>query len=191
MVAKSTKENLFPGQRESEKVLLVIHKHWWTLLYPMGKGLLVFFFSLLLPLWWQTFGAFLFGSRALVFVYLAWLVFWVSYVVYQYLVWQADRTIVTTERLVDFQVKGLAHKQMREVALDQINEITYVIRGWGATLFRFGEVIVRSVIGELTLDFTPSPDKIQSRLTALVEEATKNPPVTVEELVDFIKEHRI
>jgi len=191
MIAKVKHVAFFPGHRESEKVLFIIHKHWWTLLYPLSKGLLVFLISLFLPLWWRTLGAFLFSANLLICLYLAWLIFWVGYIVYQYLVWQQDRTIVTTERLVDFEVKSLAHKQVREVALDQVSEITYVVKGWGATLFKFGDVIVRSPLGEMVLDFTPAPDRTQSQLTALVEEATKEPPVTVEELVDFLKERRL
>jgi hypothetical protein len=92
---------------------------------------------------------------------------------------------------VDFNVKSMAHKEMREVALDQIAEITYVVRGWGATFFRFGSIIVRSGLGELPLDFVPHPEEVQSQLAVLVKEATKDPPVTVDELVDFIKEHRL
>ncbi len=181
---------LFPSHRESEAVIWVIHKHWLLLAYPLGKTLAVFLFSLFLPLWWKALGLFLFSFNFLIFLYLLWLVFWAGYSVYQYLVWQADRAIITSERIIHFATRSLANRRMQEVALEQVQEITYLVRGWGAALLRFGDVIIRSHLGEMVLERVPFPDRIQSQLTLLVKEVTEEPPVTVEELVKFLKEHR-
>ncbi len=181
----------FVGQREDEEVVLVLFKHWYMVVAPMLKAILIILISFVIPIW-LNFANFIFSYGLTTLIYYLWLVFWIGYMIYQYINWYRDRFIITTQRLINVDQRGMLHRQVAEVELERVQNITHVIRGVAATMFNFGTVIVQSAgASDLTLEQGANPALVQEDITRLVKEITAEKPVTAAELIEFIKDRRI
>ena len=181
----------FVTQKPDEKPVLILRKHWFVLAWPFFKGVLMVVLAVfLLTIGKVTF--YIFNSIYLTFLYLAWTVFWVNYLIYEYLNWYRDRFIITNKRVVNIDQRSLFKRRVSEIELDRIQDISHEINGVMATSFGYGTVIISSGSGDnIELREIPEPAAIQDIIYKLVKDATKEPPVTVNELVDFIKKQRI
>ena len=180
----------FIGQRESERMEIVLFKHWYFIVAPIIKALGIILLSFAVPMWlhWT---AWIFSYGLTTALYYFWMVFWIGYMVYAYINWYRDRFIITSERIIDIDQRGLFSRKVSEVELDKIQNITHVVEGVFATMFNFGTVIVQSAgANDLTLDQIADPAGVQEDITSLVKTAAAEKPVTAEDLIDFIKNNR-
>jgi len=181
----------FLGQREDEEVVLIMFKHWFVVVAPMLKAIIIILLSFAIPIWLH-FAKFIFTYGITTVLYYFWMVFWVGYMVYQYINWYRDQFIITTQRLINIDQRSLLHRRVAEVELDKIQNITHIIKGLSPTMFNFGTVIVQSAgANDLMLEQISNPALIQEDITRLVKEATADKSVTATELIDYIKDHRI
>jgi len=190
---ESKKSNLdkdFTGQRADEEVILVLKKYWFTLFWPFLKGGLFILIALLLP-YSKSIGYYIFNSSVIAFIYLAWMVFWVSYLAYEYLNWYRDQFIITDQRIINIDQKSLFKRRVSELELDRIQDVSHEVHGMFATALDYGDVILQSAGSEnIVISEVAQPARLQEIIVKLVKEANDSPPVTVDELVDFIKDHR-
>jgi len=180
----------FIGQRESERVESVLFKHWYMLALPLLKALGITVLSLGIPIWlhWSSF---IFSYGLSTILYYGWLVFWIAYMVYAYTNWYRDRFIVTSERIVDVDQRGLFSRKVSEVELIKVQNITHTVEGPAATMFNFGTVIIQSAgANDVVLDRVADPAGVQEEITQLVKAANAGSAVTAEELIEFIKTNR-
>lgn len=194
MTEESTKKsNLnkeFQGQREDEKVILILQKYWFALAWPFTKGFIFIVLALILPSI-KGVGYYIFNSGPLAFVYFAWIIFWGSYLAYEYLNWYRDKFIITDQRIINIDQKSLFTRRVSELELDRVQDVSHEIKGAFATALNFGDVVVQSAGSEhMELTDISNPTELQDIIVRLVKKATETPPVTVNELVDFIKDHR-
>jgi len=190
IIKQSNKNKEFQGQREDEKIILIIKKYWFILFWPVLKGLTLILIALIL-LYVKSVGYYIFNSGAIAFLYLTWIVFWLSFIAYEYLNWYRDRFIITDHRIINVDQKSLFKRKVSELELDKIQDVSHEIRGMFATALNFGDVILQSAGSEnIILADIAKPADMQDIVVKLVKEANAGPPVTVDELVDFIKEHR-
>ena len=180
----------FPTQKPDERPVLILHKHGFVLAWPFFKGAALIVIAAFLPVIGRL-GYYIFNSAPLTFFYLAWIVFWASYLLYEYLNWYHDRFIITDKRVVNIDQKSLFKRRVSEIELERIQDISHEINGVMATSFNYGTVLISSAGGDkIELRDIPEPAEVQDIIYKLVKEATKQPPVTVDELVDFIKKQR-
>jgi len=181
----------FPTQKPDEQAILILRKHWFVLAWPFFKGVLFIVIAAFLPIVGKI-GYYIFNSAPLTFLYLAWIVFWASYILYEYLNWYRDKYIISDKRVINIDQKSLFKRRVSEIELERIQDISHEINGVMATSFNYGIVIISSGSGDnIELREIPQPAAVQDIIFKLVKEATKEPPVTVDELVDFIKKQRI
>ena len=109
----------FVGQREDEEVVLVLFKHWYMVVAPMLKAILIILISFVIPIW-LNFANFIFSYGLTTLIYYLWLVFWIGYMIYQYINWYRDRFIITTQRLINVDQRGMLHRQVAEVELERV-----------------------------------------------------------------------
>ncbi|MBU1092387.1 PH domain-containing protein [Patescibacteria group bacterium] len=180
----------FSTQKPDEKIILILRKHWFILAWPFFKGVVLILLILFMPLFGKL-GFYIFNSAFLTFVYLAWMIFWGNYIVYEYLNWYRDRFIITTQRVVNIDQKSMFRRRVSEIELDHIQDISHEINGVSATSFKFGNVILSSTGDDnIELRDIPQPAEVQDLLVKLVKDAMRGGAVTAEELVDFIKQQR-
>ena len=155
---KSNLNKEFFGQRVDEEVVLILQRHWFVLAWPFFKGVLFIAFALILPAIGKV-GFYIFNSGVIAFVYIAWLIFWVSYLAYEYINWYRDRFIITNQRIVNVDQRSMFSRRVSELEFDRVQDIA-------------------------------RPAELQDIIVRLVKEATADPPVTAEEMIDFIKNNR-
>ncbi|MFA5270083.1 MAG: PH domain-containing protein [Patescibacteria group bacterium] len=180
----------FFGQRADEEVILILQRHWFVLAWPFLKGILFIAFALIMPAIGKV-GFYIFNSGVIAFVYIVWLIFWVSYLAYEYINWYRDRFIITNQRIVNIDQRSMFSRRVSELEFDRVQDIAHEVRGVFAAALNFGDVIIQSAGSkDMTIQDIARPAELQDIIVRLVKEATAEPPVTAEEMIDFIKKNR-
>lgn len=151
----------FDGQKPQEKILLVIHRHWFDilsqffLLFLMLLLLLGSFF--VLPLIFPTLledqglNVFLFVED--IFFMFLWIMSFLIWVDYYFDVW-----IVTDCRIVNIEQKGLFSRIVSELQLENIQDITTDVKGVIATFLNYGNLYVQTAAEMERFVFRNIPD---------------------------------
>lgn len=157
---KDTESNkYFEDQFENEEVLFVFRKH----PVVMRKGLVLGCLGPLvgvLPTALKPelgFGYF-FGGLGLGFL-LGLLLFFPSWIGWYYSVF-----IVTDQRLIQITQKGLFHRSVVDLGLQQIQMVNYEIAGLQQTLLGFGTIMMQTYVGDLVIHEIHHPARIQKKL---------------------------
>ena len=151
----------FKGQRENEIILSVIHRHWFDIathfiLIVMFTGFLgAAFFAL--PSVLSQSG--LFANAAIIlfiqntFLLLLWLYAFLVWIDYYFDVW-----IITNERVINIEQKGLFVRSVSELKFSRIQDVTSEVRGMLPTILNFGDVKVQTASDEDFFLFRQVPD---------------------------------
>lgn len=165
MSKDTTKQQLdFDGQRDGEQLLFVFRRH----IIAMRKGfyglLIPFAISAIPPLIWQdTLELFLLPIGGLV---LGSLIF-----SYHFIMWYFTIYIVTDQRLRQITQKGFFGKDVVELRLSKIQNISYNIPGFSGEIFGFGTIVIQTFVGDLVIHKVEHPDKIYNKLQDAVSAA--------------------
>ncbi len=169
--SENNKDKYFADQMDDEDVLLVFRKH----PVVMRKGLVIASVVLLVPVLYTGIltyikknnppsVTFFFGSLILGVV-LAILVMLPSWIAWYYSVY-----IVTTQRLIQITQKGLFHKSVVDVGINQIQMVNYEIAGLQETLLGFGTIMMQTYLGDLVIHDVHHPAQIQKKLLGILRE---------------------
>ncbi len=141
----------------NEKVLLVLHKHWIILF----SKIVVFTFLLLVP--FIGTGLFAYAEIPIPFatttVLFGFLVYTMIIVLMIFLVWMDyyfDTWIITTQRIIDIEQRGLFNREMSEFMLIHVEDVTIEIPGIIATLMKFGNITIQTA-GEQSFQIRQVP----------------------------------
>jgi len=151
----------FKGQEEKEMVLLVLHRHWFDILSQflvmVGMLLLLFGSFAILPSIFPTIGRganrnlFLFIEN--LFFMLTWIMLFLVWVDYYFDVW-----IVTDNRIVNIEQKGLFSRVVSELELEKIQDITTDVKGVIPTFLNYGDLQVQTAAEQERFLFHNIPD---------------------------------
>ena len=161
-----TANEVFEGQHEGEEILFVFRRH----IIAMRKG----FYALLVPfvitsipplIWQQNLTLFLLpiGGLLLGLIFFA----------YYFVMWYFTVYIVTSERIRQVTQKGLFGKDVVELRLAKIQNISYNIPGFTGEVFKFGTIVIQTFVGDLVIHKVEHPSEIYNKLQDAVHEATK------------------
>lgn len=137
----------FRGQHEGEEVIRVIHRHWFNLLSHflavIAFAILIAMSFLSLPVIFpetldpDNYRAFSFVQNTLLmFVWLYTFLIWIDY--------YFDVWIVTTERIINIEQRGLFVRHMSELNLAQVQDVTTEVKGIIPTIFNYGDVYIQT-----------------------------------------------
>ena len=166
----------FQGQHENEQVLRVIHRHWFNIIVHFSVVIFSGFFVIgslsILPL---LSPAGLPGTSAL-FHFIqntALLSLWL----YCFLVWidyYLDVWIVTNERIVNIEQKGLFSRHISELRFSKVQDVTSSANGLIATILNFGDVYVQTAAEQERFIFRQvgNPFAIKDEIMRLARDAT-------------------
>lgn len=151
----------FQGQRENEDVLRIIHRHWFNIILQyIGIGcatvLLVVIFSVLpkaAPITADALPPLLLLFLLNTFLLFIWLYVFLIWVDYYFDVW-----IITNERIVNIEQKGLFNREVSELQFSRIQDVTSVVDGFIPTILNFGDVYVQTAAEEERFVFRQIPD---------------------------------
>lgn len=163
-MAKKT-DKYFDDQFDDEEVLLVFRKH----PVVMRKGLVIALVGPLIGVIPAAvkptlgFGWF-FGGLAggLILGLLLYVPSWIA--------WYYSVFIVTDQRFIQITQKGLFHRSVVDIGLNQIQMVNYEIAGLQETLLGFGTIMVQTYMGDLVIHDLHHPAKIQKKMIHILRD---------------------
>lgn len=154
----------FEGQREGEKLLFVFRRH----IIAMRKGFYLLLGPLAItsipPLIWQT-------KLELFLLPVAGLIIGLILFAYHFLMWFYTYYIVSDQRLRQITQHGFFGKDVVELQLSKIQNISYTVPGFSGEVFKFGTIVIQTYVGDLVIHNVEHPDKIYNKLQDAVQHA--------------------
>lgn len=154
-------ETLNLEKHEGEQIIMVVRRHWFNILQNLLSVLIMAGFLvasfLYLPLLFPTLsksaasGLFLFGET--VFAMVIWIIFFLIWIDYYFDVW-----IVTNRRIINIEQKGLFSREVSELKLEKIQDISTEVLGVIPTFLNYGDVYIQTAAEQERFIFRRVPD---------------------------------
>jgi len=156
-------QKYFDDQLDGEEVLYVFHKH----PIVMRKGLILFMLSLLagtLPSLLNPEYIFFFGGLGIGMIVgiILFSPFWIT--------WHFSIFIFTNQRLIQITQKGLFHRSVVDMGLNQIQMVNYQVSGIQETLLGSGTIMMQTFVGDLIIHDIHHPAKVQKHILEILRE---------------------
>lgn len=168
MADRSDPEEQFEGQHSDEKVVFVFRRH----IIAMRKGfyglLIPFALSSIPPLIWQT-------NLELFLLPIGGFIIGLIIFAYHFVTWYFTVYIVTNERIRQVTQIGLFGKDVVELRLAKIQNISYNIPGFSGEIFKFGTIVIQTFVGDLVIHMVERPSQTYTKLQDAVHRATRDP----------------
>jgi uncharacterized membrane protein YdbT with pleckstrin-like domain len=84
--------------------------------------------------------------------------------------WYFSVFILTNQRFIQITQKGLFHRSVADISLQQIQAINYEIDGMEQTLLGFGTIKMQTYVGDLVMHDIHHPAKTQRRIVEILRE---------------------
>lgn len=164
-----------PNPEAGEKVELLLRRHSLmslgsSLVYLLLLGVpfvLTWFMQTQFPeLWQQSFAEPLVALATSVYV-LSVLLFWYA----NFLDYWLDVWVVTTERIISVEQKGLFARNFSEQRLYRVQDVSSSVKGFLPTMLHYGDIVAQSAGAEQTtiLRQVPRADVVARRILELAE----------------------
>lgn len=136
-------------------MLLVIRRHWVVLAGPLAVSAVLLAIpplaAALAPLVFPALGEP--PPKALITFGLAiYLLGLMAYALLRWLDYYLDVWIITTQRIIDIEQRGLFNREISEISLERVQNVTVEIPGFLATVLKFGNLKIQTAgAGEFTI----------------------------------------
>jgi len=165
----------FDGQRDGEVVLFVFRRH----MIAMRKGFYMlvvpFALSAIPPLIWSYY-------LELFLLPIAGLLLGLLLFSYHFVLWYFTVYIVTSQRIRQVTQKGFFGKDVIELRLSKVQNISYNVPGLSGEMFKYGTIVIQTFVGDLVINNVEHPDRIYNKLQDAVDNASENQG-TYEEII--------
>jgi len=156
-------DKYFEDQFEDEEVLFVFRKH----PIVMRRGFILAMLAILLgtvpSLFKPEYSVYFMGLGAgCVLGALLMLPGWIG--------WWFSVFIITDQRLIQITQKGLFHRSVIDMRLNQIQMINYEVSGIQETLLGFGTIMMQTYVGDLVIHEIHHPARIQKKLLEILRQ---------------------
>jgi len=156
----------FEGQRPGEKVLFVFRRH----IIAMRKGFYLLLIPLVItsipPLIWQT-------NLELFLLPVGGLALGLVLFLYHYVMWYFTIYLVTNQRIRQVTQKGVFGKDVVELRLSKIQNISYNIPGFSGEILGYGTIVIQTFVGDLVIRNVEHPEKTYNKLQDAVANAVE------------------
>ncbi|MFA5986723.1 MAG: PH domain-containing protein [Parcubacteria group bacterium] len=159
----------FTSQNPNEQIIRIIHRHWFNIVIqfmPIYALLGTMFLSIIL--YPYIFTEFIDEGAKTLFYFLQTffaLLMWI----YGFVIWfdyYLDIWIMTTERIVNVEQKGLFSRQVSELKYRSIQDVSTEVKGFFPTIFNFGDLTVQTAAEQSRFIFRSvgNPYEIKSQI---------------------------
>ncbi|HYF05341.1 MAG TPA: hypothetical protein VEA59_04175 [Patescibacteria group bacterium] len=154
-------KELFPGLRPEEKIYIVVREHWVLLLLKVLVWVLLVVIGLLF--WYYVPAQFVelqSGTPAIIVSLISqvYVLFLAVYLFLVFVMYYLNIHIITSERIVDIDQKGLFHHRISELHIEKMEDATSEVKGVLGTLFNYGDVYIQTAGNTEHFDFENVPD---------------------------------
>lgn len=164
---KDYKNYTFNGQRQDESVLFVFRRH----MIVMRKG----FYLLLIPL---VIGAIPPLIRPddlkMLLLPVAGLGIGLILFFYHFILWYFSIYIVTDRRIRQTTQLSFFGKEVVELRLSKIQNISFKVPGLTGELFKFGTIVIQTFAGNLVIKNVEKPEEITNKLNEAVDKINES-----------------
>lgn len=151
----------FKGQKEGEKILLIVRRHWFNITRQFIYIFLAFILLLaalvylpgLFDILKTTSGYLLFLLLLNFAALLIWIISFIVWIDYYFDVW-----IITSKRVVNIEQRGLFIRHVSELEHENVQDITTEVKGFIPTMLNYGEVFIQTAAKKERFLFHSVPD---------------------------------
>ena len=93
---------------------------------------------------------------------------------YHMIMWYFTIYIVTDQRIRQVTQKGFFGRDVVELRLSKIQNISYNIPGFSGEIFKFGTIVIHTYVGDLVIHNVENPDEIYDKLQSAVNNVIEN-----------------
>jgi len=86
--------------------------------------------------------------------------------------WYFTIYIVTDQRIRQITQHGFFGKDVVELGLSKIQNISYNIPGFSGEMFSYGTIVIQTLVGDLVINKVQHPDEIYNKLQDAVSMAS-------------------
>lgn len=164
-VVKTQKHKYFEDQFDDEEVLYVFRKHPIVMRKGLVLGMLGPLVGIIPAAIKPDLGfGFFFGGLAAGII-LGLILFFPSWIG-----WHFSVFIITDQRFIQITQKGLFHRAVADISLNQIQSVNYEISGLQETLLGFGTIKMQTYVGDMVIHDIHHPAKTQKKLLNILRE---------------------
>ena len=168
----------FPNQKPNEHVLMFLRRHWIAVLQIIATNLFLAIFPLVFYVGVSNYTTILETEVYQAFFTLlvsAFYLFVVLFAFSNFVDYYLDVWIVTNQRIINIEQKGLFSRIVSEKDLGQMQDITSEVDGFWATLLNFGNVHIQTAGEKERFVFkqVPFASEVSRRISNLVAEYNK------------------
>lgn len=169
--AADAKQKYFPNQFDDEEVLFVFRKH----PIVMRRGLIWGSLGLLVGPLYTLILTYAHPNNvpSMNFFYLSFLLSLVLAAILffpSWMSWHFSVFVVTDQRFIQITQKGLFHRSVVDMGLNQIQMVNYEVSGLQETLLGFGTIMMQTFVGDLLIHYIHHPAKIQKKLLEILRD---------------------
>lgn len=84
--------------------------------------------------------------------------------------WYYSIFIVTNQRFIQITQKGMFHRSVVDIALNQVQMVNYEVSGFQQTLLGFGTIMMQTYMGDLVIHDVHHPAKTQKKLLGILRD---------------------
>lgn len=156
----------FPGQYPDEEIILIRRRHPIVLLSHIIFMILMIFVPFIVYFSLSSFfGVKISGVLWQLFLFLTGLYYFlVCAIIFRIIIdYYLDVWIVSNQRLIAIEQKGLFNRVITEVRYNRIQDITSQVLGFIPTFFRFGNISIQTAAEQERMVFKQIPHPIETR----------------------------
>jgi|ERR1700741_1565460 len=167
-------QKYFTDQMDDEEVLYVFRKH----PIVMRKGIIIWAIAMLVGPLYTVLLTIIYANNpekypspsfffislivSLVLSVVVFFPFWIA--------WNYSVFIVTDQRFIQITQKGLFHRSVVDVGLNQIQMVNYEVAGLQETLLGYGTIMMQTYMGELLIHDVHHPAHIQKKMLKILRD---------------------
>ncbi|MFA7314596.1 MAG: PH domain-containing protein [Candidatus Magasanikbacteria bacterium] len=166
-------------QKDYEKIVFILHRHPLTFLPIIGLFIVLMIIPIVLYFLLNNLFPDVLANTE---IYTSFMLFSSVYYLSTYLFFYGrfidfylDMWIVTNDRIVDIEQHSLFHREITELDLYRIQDVTASIQGVFATIFQYGDVTIKTASSTSSIIFrnVSNPNHIREQLINLADEDRK------------------
>jgi len=143
----------FDTHEEGEKIYLLLRSHPFTQISWILSSIFFFILLFVLNFFIQSF----FNLGQILIINIFFIVFILSYILFNILNWYFNVGIVTSKRVIDIDFYVVLYKEITVAQLGKIEDITVKSGGYFESLFDYGSIFIQTAGTEANVEFIDVP----------------------------------
>ncbi len=149
----------FENQEEDEEIVLLVRRDLITNVPWIIAAILLILIPPIISAFPQLFNSlFIVSSDVLLLATLFYYLIVIGFIIVEFTLWYFNIGLVTTKRIIDFDVSGVLFKEVSETKLSLVEDVTYNQVGAIRSVFNYGDVHIQTAGTNENFEFDRAPE---------------------------------